>query len=684
MKDPLGIAGKVIDGKYAVESAVGEGGAGVVYRARNLGWDLPVALKFYVALSSAPEDLRDKLLAEFVQEGRLMSQLSTRTAAIVQPRDMGAYTADDGTWLPYLVLEWLEGSSLDGVLVDETERRIPPRGLDDAMRLLEPVVEALAIAHAENIAHRDIKPENMFVLGTPRTADERLKLLDFGIAKVMQSQHAQFLHTAASATPFTPHYGAPEQFSRGYGATGPWTDVFALALVLLEVMRGGDRAFHGDDYVELATQSRDEEVRPTPRVLGLSVSDDVEAVFARALSVRPQDRYASAGELWSALHGAAHPGAPAWAPASARASNEAASVAPPSASPPIASAPGSASQAHAAAKGGSKTIVAAAAAVAVLVLASAAVVGAKKVMAPRVPAETASSGVAGATSSVGAPASAAPLASGARAEARALCPPSSVVVPGGHFMMGEPSLESARPEHGVFVDAFCMDRDEVTASAYGACVAAGECKAPSLDLVEERAAPESRSDARSKECTFGAVDKKDHPINCVTYDEAARYCAWKAMRLPTEAEWEYAAVGSEGRAFPWGSEEIRGRVNACGSECIAFEKAEKLPLGSQAYDADDGFAATAPVGSFALGSTKTGVQDLEGNVSEWTSDFYAPFGENEEVNPKGPTGGDRRVVRGGSFECADDHLKPAERSALKPDTRSPTIGFRCASALLRR
>jgi formylglycine-generating enzyme required for sulfatase activity len=90
------------------------------------------------------------------------------------------------------------------------------------------------------------------------------------------------------------------------------------------------------------------------------------------------------------------------------------------------------------------------------------------------------------------------------------------------------------------------------------------------------------------------------------------------------------------------------------------------------------------VKSFPSGDTKSGISDMAGNVSEWTADWYGPYGEAEEVNPKGPPKGERRVVRGGDFECASDRLRSAQRGYSKPETRSPAIGFRCASGLLTK
>src|SRR6185437_10110227 len=142
----------------------------------------------------------------------------------------------------------------------------------------------------KGVAHRDVKPGNLFVIGDPR-GDATVKLLDFGIAKVVsdaQKMAGTFTKTSGQVTSFTPAYGAPEQFSRSVGATGPWTDVFALALVGVEALTQRD-PLDGDDFMQLAYASSNPSARPTPRARGASVvPDGVEAVFAKALAVKPE------------------------------------------------------------------------------------------------------------------------------------------------------------------------------------------------------------------------------------------------------------------------------------------------------------------------------------------------------------------------------------------------------------
>ncbi|MGZ5970754.1 MAG: serine/threonine-protein kinase, partial [Polyangiales bacterium] len=307
IEDPLGLVGTTIDDKYIVEAVVGEGGFAVVYRATHKLWQKPVAIKCFKTLMDASPALREKLLKDFVQEGALLTELSARSASIVQARDIGTLTTKDGAWVPFMVLEWLEGKTLDGLIEEGGSN---PWTVDLTMAILEPVALGLDLAHRRNIAHRDIKPANIFIVGhlpsykddeAPPSGEMHVKLLDFGIAKVVQSAADQgFTKTGGQVTSFTPQYGAPEQFSRARGATGPWTDVYSLALIFSE-MTSGKLALEGEDFIQLGMSSADPNRRPTPRTLGAKVNDAVEAVSAKALALKPQDRFQSTGEYWNAL-----------------------------------------------------------------------------------------------------------------------------------------------------------------------------------------------------------------------------------------------------------------------------------------------------------------------------------------------------------------------------------------------
>ncbi len=622
-RDPLNICGTTVGGKYLVERAIGEGGAAVVYKGIQSGWEIPVAIKFLVSLASAPERDRPALFEEFRREGRLISELSTRSSAIVQPRDLGTLERPGEAPIPYLVLEWLDGKTLDEVIVGETNASVPPRDLLATIKLLDPIARALAIAHAASVVHRDVKPENIIVLGSappgaappaagaPSGGEVSVKLLDFGIAKVMQKRLEGVHQTGTMATAFTPHYGAPEQFSRTFGETGPWTDVFAMALVVLEVMRGGRRAFKGDDFAELAHQSMDERTRPTPRTLRIVATDEVESVFRRALAVRVELRYQSMGEFWAALVGAASPTAPAW---SVTGPAGTASAPAPSTGRPIAAQ--TEPEAPPPTSSGSRVIVLGAAGVGLLLIVGASVTAGRRLLGgspsasalPTSAAPAASPTTAAAGGSGPAASGVAPLASASPA---APCPAGMVVVAGGRFTMGstEPSPGDDGPPHTVFVDTFCLDETEVSVDRHAACRDAGACapSAPPPDLA--------------KACADGSTPS----TRCITFEQAAALCTHEGRRLPTEAEWELAA-------------------------------------------------------------SKSAARELTTGLAEWTGDFFGPYGDEQQMNPKGPATGDRRVVRGsakGLRAPAEEAQLVTHREAVAPDRVSATVGLRCARALGR-
>ncbi len=300
-EDTLGWTGHTLEGKYVVEDVVGEGGFASVYRGHHKGFDEKVAIKCLRIPKKLVGEDREKFLASFLAEGKLLHQLSKSHAGIVQALDVGVATSPSGAWTPYIVLEWLEGDTLEHELRARRKQGQAGRSLAEAIRLLEPAARALAAAHAEGVAHRDVKPANLFC--TTRGGKRTIKVVDFGIAKVLSDSSdlmRAYEATGVSIRAFTPRYGAPEQFERRFGATGPWTDVFALALIVVEVVTGTS-AMEGDT-AQLFVQASNPERRPTLRAHGVNEGgDEVERVLARALAVDTKERYADAGAFWDAL-----------------------------------------------------------------------------------------------------------------------------------------------------------------------------------------------------------------------------------------------------------------------------------------------------------------------------------------------------------------------------------------------
>jgi hypothetical protein len=199
----------------------------------------------------------------------------------VQARDIGTLTTPGGAWLPYMVLEWLDGKTLEAFLghddgVGRSGAARGARGVSDHGRR---GAGAGAGARAGGRAPRHQAGQLLRArAGAGARGGDQGAGLRHRQGDAAQSQAAQKA-TGTQISSFTPSYGAPEQFDRTFGATGPWTDVFQMALVILEVMRGGLPALGGRAFMQLAFASQNPDRRPTPRLYGIEVSDEVEAVF---------------------------------------------------------------------------------------------------------------------------------------------------------------------------------------------------------------------------------------------------------------------------------------------------------------------------------------------------------------------------------------------------------------------
>jgi len=239
------------------------------------------------------------------------------------------------------------------------------------------------------------------------------------------------------------------------------------------------------------------------------------------------------------------------------------------------------------------------------------------------------------------------------APSRGGAPPGMVLIPAGEFPMGcvpdDPACEEReKPRRQVYLDAFYIDRTEVTAAQYRACAKAGVCAVPT-----------------KYDSTWRTKGHDNHPMNGVTWNDADTYCRWAKKRLPTEAEWEKAARGTDDRLYPWGNEApscqravIReGGQDGCGKK------------------------GTWPVGSKPSGASPYGVLDMVGGVWEWLADYHDPqyYAHGPTQNPKGPTSGEYRVFRGSCWgvERVAQH-RVSQRNRGEPGRKNRQLGIRCA------
>lgn len=229
------------------------------------------------------------------------------------------------------------------------------------------------------------------------------------------------------------------------------------------------------------------------------------------------------------------------------------------------------------------------------------------------------------------------------------------------FVMGTPKEEiwsfgDARP-HKVTLSTFFIDRYEVTVADYRPCVEALACTEPRT----------------GGDCNWDVEGRDDHPVNCVTWYDANAYCEWRGKRLPTEAEWEGAARGESGRHFPWGD----SCPASWGFDCTGGEWGPGAAR-ANCEDCNDGYATTAPVGSFPLGATPDGVMDLAGNVCEWVWDCEGSYPAEAQTDPRGPQSAEERMHRGGGWSNFSYDLHAACRHSTGPEYAYERFGFRCA------
>jgi len=239
------------------------------------------------------------------------------------------------------------------------------------------------------------------------------------------------------------------------------------------------------------------------------------------------------------------------------------------------------------------------------------------------------------------------------------CPDGMMHVPSATFQRGDLASGDERRVETVTIKGYCIDATEVTVKAYAACVEAQGCSAAPR-VVTDASAEESKR--QSWFCN--QEDRPSHPVNCVKWEEAVAYCKWAGKRLPTKAEWRYAAQGQDGRTYPWGNDppSVR-RLNACGTECVAMRKRVLQESYSPLYKGSDGWETTAPVGSFPGDMSPFGVLDMAGNVREWTDTKW-------ELNS---------IVCGGSWLDISDANARVESCDLNGASHRYNFrGFRCA------
>ena len=223
-----------------------------------------------------------------------------------------------------------------------------------------------------------------------------------------------------------------------------------------------------------------------------------------------------------------------------------------------------------------------------------------------------------------------------------------VYVPAGDFSMGSDNGEAdEQPVHTVFLDAFWIDQTEVTNAMFIKCLAAGICNI------------QNETGSSTRPSYFRNSEYDDFPVVNVQFGNAEDYCRWAGARLPTEAEWEKAARGTDGRTYPWGNDSPTENL-------LNFNMIVK---------------DTVAVGSYPLGASPYGALDMAGNVWEYVAGYYGAtyYSESPDSNPKGPASGAYRLIRGGAGNTYAGAVRASSRDTFTNAQEDNFIGFRCAN-----
>jgi eukaryotic-like serine/threonine-protein kinase len=615
-------------GRYQILSRLGEGGMATVYRARDTRLDREVALKLIRVDQFAPA-MMGHILARFEREAKSLARLSH--PSIVTVHDYGEH---DGA--PYLVLEYCDGGDLRNRLSGL------PMDWREAIGLILPVARALRYSHRQGVIHRDVKPSNVMFTG-----EGEPKLSDFGIAKILEDDNAATL-TGTGVGIGTPGYMAPEQWT---GETSPQSDQYGLGVVLYEMLAGHkpyEATTPGGIHEKLLTQPL-----PSPRQLVPTIPEAVESALLKALDKDPAMRYPDMASFIKEFEGLLQqtPVAEAKfvvvaAPPPPTDTYKTLDLVVPEEKPhPITPADWKTATDPLPKRKpvNWKMIIVGAAALVVL---AGIIWGGMQLSkgSPAMP-EPSRSPTQTATPTP----TAAPVVINREKDSMVMAH-----VPAGEFLMGsdpakdKDANDDEQPQHSVYLDEYWIDQTEVTNAQYAACVDAGKCT------------PLYNTGSYTHSNYFRNSVYMDFPVIYADWNQAKTYCEWRGARLPTEAEWEKAARGTDGRVYPWGN----------GSPS------------SNLLNYDDNIGDTTEVGSYEGGKSPYGMYDMAGNVWEWVNDWYdANYYQNSQTeNPQGSESGTSRVLRGGSWFYGDYYVRSSSRYGSDPSNRVNYIGFRCASS----
>ncbi len=630
-----------------------KGGMATVYKAYDTRLETDVAVKV-IRTENILSSVLERSLKRFEREAKALARLTHPN--IVKVTDYGDYEGK-----PYLVMPYLPG----GTLKQKLGKPIP---WQEAARLLLPIARALDFAHRQNMIHRDVKPSNILI-----TADGEPMLTDFGIAKILLDTEETADLTGTGMGIGTPEYMAPEQWT---GKSSPLSDQYALGVVLYEMLTGR-KPYSADTPAAILLKQATEPL-PRPGAFARDLPEKVEKLLLKALAKNPEDRYPSMGQFAAALESSLA-GSPlpvgdreasrseAKGGAGVRSARprehtldtqatvnqwETVKDSPAPRPRPTQTVPPSIS---------SSLIRYWPIGLVGILVVCALSIGLFAALFPRLRATSApempvpeftqplviTEAPTEASTATEIPTEAPTATPDEITDAKGV---PMRLVPAGEFTMGSDNgYDGEKPVHQVYLDAYYMDKYEVTNALYEACVNAGVCDPPQ----------DTSSSTRSS--YYGDSQYADYPVINVDWNQAQTYCEWRGARLPTEAEWEKAARGTDGRVYPWGNDfQCRN-----GNFVVPGEP-----------NCDDGYDDTSPVGNYESGKSPYGLYDIAGNVWEWVSDWYDAYPGNTVSNDD--YGTKYRALRGGSWVSNESSTRSSARGRHDPGDWYVNIGFRCS------
>jgi serine/threonine protein kinase len=631
-------------GKYQLTEQLGEGGMAVVYKAYDTRLERDVAVKLIRSEAFSQQEL-DNVLKRFDREAKTLAKLTHPN--IVSIIDYGDFEGH-----PYLVMPYLPGGTLKQYLGN-------PMPWQNAVKLLRPIASALAYAHGLEVIHRDIKPANIIT-----TASGEPMLTDFGIAKMLDLKGGETL-TRAGVGIGTPEYMSPEQ-GIGKEVDGR-SDIYSLGVVLYELVTGR-KPFIADTPMAVVFKQMTDPL-PRPSVIVQGIPEEVERVLLKALAKKPADRYQGMVDFATALYGldkltrdseiavSVTPGTPTVMVENPTGLPSYATVYQVETAPPPKVTPASNPIPAPYVRnefpplkrrvkvwpflvggGGVITILA------VAIGLSSLFAGNHKLDKSTATAiQTQSTLIKKEYTATPIPPTLSTILGIGSTQVSTSDNMVLVYVPAGEFLMGSPEGEGwseEQPQHTVTLDAYWIDQTEVTNAMYKICIAAGSCTEPYTTTYYRK----SQYD--------------DYPVVYVEWAQAGAYCQWAGRQLPTEAQWEKAARGTDGWIYPWGN-----AAASCDHANYAECKGNMIA-----------------VGNYETGKSPYGAYDMAGNVWEWVTDWYDDtyyHSQSEWNNPSGSTSGTSRVVRGGSWISYPNLIRSANRGSNGPAEAFNDIGFRC-------